>query len=223
MGLSNPESNYLLQSKEKVMTKIPKEPFWEKSYQNPNVSTFAKGPTGDVAEFNIHFKNNSIILDVGCGEGRNSIFLAGKGHDIDGFDLSLSGIEKAKHLAQLANVKVNFFQADLTEYIFTKHYDVILSSGVLHLPEKDNRNAFISNAQKNTVPGGYHLVSIFTDRLPATPDNAPFTKSLFKVGEILEMYKSWELLRHNEGIFKDSHPDGVSHEHAFESIIARKR
>lgn len=205
------------------MTGTPKQPFWEKSYRNVNVSTFTKGPTKDVAEFSVHFKNSSMILDVGCGEGRNSIFLAGKGHNVDAFDLSHSGIEKAKHFAQLDEIKVNFFQADLTGYVFTKQYDVIIASGVLHLPEKDKRNAFISAAQENTLSGGYHIIGIFTDKLPATPDNAPFTKSLFRVGEIIEMYKDWELLRHNEGTFKDSHPEGVTHEHAFESIIARKR
>jgi tellurite methyltransferase len=198
------------------------EPFWEKTYSDDSVTTFAKGPTSDVAEFTENFKAGSIMLDVGCGEGRNSIYLAGKGHQIEAFDISHSGIRKAIKIAENVGVKVNFYQKDLAEFVFKKKYDVVLSSGVLHLPEVNIRNQFIAQAIENTVSGGYNVIGIFTDRLPATPDNAPFTKSLFKVGEILEIYKMWEILRHKEGTFKDQHPGNISHEHSFETIIARK-
>jgi tellurite methyltransferase len=59
------------------------KPFWEKSYKDLSVSTFAKGPTADVAEFSENLKPNSMVLDVCCGEGRNSIFLAEKGHIVE--------------------------------------------------------------------------------------------------------------------------------------------
>ena len=100
--------------------------------------------------------------------------------------------------------------------------DAILSHGVLHLPDKAVRDRFISEAQRHTNPGGYNCIGIFTNRVPATPDNAPFTKSLFDVGEILEKYSGWKILSHDENIFHDSHHGGVSHEHAYEQMIAQK-
>jgi len=169
-----------------------------------------------------NFAPHSQILDVGCGEGRNSIFLAEQGHTIDAFDLSKAGIEKARFLASQNALAINFFVYDLGEYIFNKEYDVILSHGVLHLPEKGTRDSFIESAQEHTKPGGYHIIGIFTNRLPATPDNAPFTKSLFSVGELPGKYEGWDILSHEEGTIRDSHPGGVSHEHAYERIIARK-
>ena len=111
---------------------------------------------------------------------------------------------------------------DLALYNFSGKYDVILSHGVLHLPEKKIRDEFIKKMQENTNIGGYNFIGIFTNRLPATPDNAPFTKSLFAVGELPDKYAGWEILHHLEGTFKDSHPGGIHHEHAFERIIARK-
>ena len=74
--------------------------------------------------------------------------------------------------------------------------------------------------QGSTKIGGYNVMGIFTNRLPATPDNAPYTYSLFDVGELPDKY--WEIIYHNEGTFMDSHPGDIHHEHAFERIIAKR-
>jgi len=198
------------------------KPFWEASYRDDDVSTFSKGPTVDVAEYFHLLKPRSLVLDVGCGEGRNSIFLAEKGHIVDAFDLSEAGVRKAKKIADARGLTIHFFAQDLAEFQFAKEYDVILSHGVLHLPEKEIRDKFIRQMRAHTKVGGYNFVGVFTSRLPATPDNAPFTKSLFGVGELPRKYDGWEIVHHLEGTFSDEHPGGIKHEHAFERVIAKK-
>lgn len=198
------------------------KPFWEQTYRDDSVSTFAKGPTADIAEYWTLFPAGGTVLDVGCGEGRNSVFLAGKGFAVDAFDISEAGIEKAKRIASASKVEVNFMRGDLVAFVFEKEYNVILSHGVLHLCEEADRNAFIERAKQHTSAGGYNAVGVFTNRLPATPDNAPFTKSLFNVGELPSRYSDWEIVHHLEDVFEDSHPGGIHHQHAYERIIARK-
>ncbi len=198
------------------------KPFWEQLYADMAVSTFSKGPTVDVNEFYHVFPQNAQVLDVGCGEGRNSIFMAKLGNTVDAFDVSENGIAKAKEIARQMGVQVNFFVCDLGKFAFEKEYDVILSHGVLHLPCKEVRDRFIAEMQSHTRVGGYNVVGIFINRLPATPDNAPYTHSLFDVGELPEKYKDWEMVHHLEGTFKDSHPGDIHHEHAFERIIAKR-
>jgi len=92
----------------------------------------------------------------------------------------------------------------------------------LHLPAKEIRDDFIQSAQQNTRSGGYHFIGIFTNRLPASPDIAPFTKSLFDVGELPGKYQGWKIIHRLECTFKDEHPGGIRHEHAYERIIAQK-
>lgn len=213
---------YERMSNKETTSTMQEKPFWEQTYADMDVSTFCKGPTVDVNEFYHIFPKNSSVLDVGCGEGRNSIFMAKLGNRVDAFDISQNGIMKAKKLAEQAGVSVNYFCCDLETFIFEKEYDVILSHGVLHLPYKDVRDKFIANMQTNTKIGGYNVIGIFTNRLPATPDNAPYTHSLFDVGELLDKYKDWEIIHHNEGTFTDSHPGDIHHEHAFERIIAKR-
>ena len=55
---------------------------------------------------------NSRILSVADGEGRNSVWLAGSGHQVDAFDISEVGVRKARLLAETKGVSVNFTVAD---------------------------------------------------------------------------------------------------------------
>jgi len=118
------------------------KPFWENTYRNDDVSTFSKGPTKDIEEYWTIFPLNGTVLDAGCGEGRNSVFLAEKNFTVDAFDISKAGIEKAKRIADARGVKVNFMRRDLTKFIFIKNFDIILCHGVLHLCEKIDRDIF---------------------------------------------------------------------------------
>ena len=130
--------------------------------------------------------------------------------------------KRQKRLHGKQGVQVHFFRCDLKDFRFEKEYDVILSHGVLHLPYKDVRDAFITKMQRHTAVGGYNVIGVFTDRLPATPDNAPFTHSLFEVGELPKKYRDWEMVYHLEGTFMDTHAGAIHHEHAFERIIAKR-
>ena len=91
---------------------MQERPFWEQLYADMEVSTFSKGPTMDVNEFYNVFPKNAQVLDVGCGEGRNSIFMAKLGNKVDAFDISENGIEKAKKISKQMGVQVNYFCCD---------------------------------------------------------------------------------------------------------------
>ncbi len=118
---------------------MQEKPFWEQTYSDSSVATFSKGPTVDVNEYYSIFPTDSLVLDVGCGEGRNSVFLAKLGHTVDAFDISENGVAKAREITRALGVQVNFFCQDLGSFEFERDYDVILSHGVLHLPEKEVR------------------------------------------------------------------------------------
>ncbi|MDR2182773.1 MAG: methyltransferase domain-containing protein [Clostridiales bacterium] len=197
------------------------KPLNEQTYGDETVSTFFKRPTVDIAEHWALFESGTTVLDAGCGEGRNAIFLAEKGLVVDAFDISWTGLEKARQIAADKGVNVNLFREDLAKLAFRKTYGVILSHGVLHLCEKAARDLFLERAMKHTLIGGHNAIGIFTNKLPTTPEMAPFAKSLFDVGELPAKYAKWEILHHFEGIIEDSR-GGKLHKRGYESIIARK-
>jgi tellurite methyltransferase len=70
-------------------------------------------------------------LDIACGEGRNSIFLAGRGFAVTGLDISETGLVKARLRAAAEGLVIDFHQADLEGYELSGKYDLILNFNFL--------------------------------------------------------------------------------------------
>lgn len=70
-------------------------------------------------------------LDIACGEGRNSIFLAHHGFSVTGVDISDVGLAKAAARAAMEGVEVDFRRVDLEQYEIIERYDLILNFNFL--------------------------------------------------------------------------------------------
>lgn len=198
-------------------------PFWEECYQDDSVVTFSVQPNTTVREFEHLLDRHARILEVGCGEGQNAIYLAQQGYSqVDAFDLSENGIAKLKRICTAGNVQLNAFVADLTTYSFEGSYDMIICFGTLHFVSKEHWKAFLTRAKEHTNIGGIHIMQIFTDAVPASDDIAPFAVGLAKDGAIKEMYDNWEILQFKSYVFEDEHPNVPRHLHASNKIVARR-
>lgn len=197
-------------------------PFWEKSYQEDDTIAFSDKPNTSITEFEHLLHMQAKVLEAGCGEGQNAVYLAQKGYQVDAFDLSEHGIAKLKRRCEQSNAQVNAFVADLTTYQFKQYYDMILCFGTLHFVDKDGWKRFIRNAKEYTNIGGIHIMQIFTDAVPASEDIAPFAIGLAKDGEMKELYTDWDILQFKSYVFEDEHPNVPKHMHASNKIVARR-
>jgi cyclopropane fatty-acyl-phospholipid synthase-like methyltransferase len=78
-------------------------------------------------------------LDVGMGQGRNSLFLAALGWDVTGFDLADEGVRQAKAEAAKRGLKINASVADVDKFDYGKErYDLIVG---MYMHEYLTRNA----------------------------------------------------------------------------------
>ena len=89
-------------------------------------------------------------LDLACGEGRNSIWLANQGWHVTGVDFSSVGIEKAKKLA--GDTSVTWVVADITAYEPEPKFDLVIIAYV-HLDPAGIRS-LLNNASDALAPGG---------------------------------------------------------------------
>jgi 2-polyprenyl-3-methyl-5-hydroxy-6-metoxy-1,4-benzoquinol methylase len=70
-------------------------------------------------------------LDIACGEGRNSIFLAHHGFQVTAVDISDRGIEKGRQRAACEGVTIDFRVVDLEGYETAERYDLIVNINFL--------------------------------------------------------------------------------------------
>lgn len=75
-----------------------------------------------------------MALDVACGEGRNSIFLAQHGFGVTALDVSDVGIDKGIRRAKEAGVRVDFRRQDLDGYRITEKFDLVINFNFLLRP-----------------------------------------------------------------------------------------
>lgn len=97
-------------------------------------------------------------LDIACGEGRNAIWLAGRGWQVTGVDFSQVGLDKARALEAHADpsTAVQWRCADVTSYRHDEPVELALLC-YLQLPPQQRRDA-VRNAAAALAPGGVLLV-----------------------------------------------------------------
>lgn len=138
-------------------------------------------------------------LDLGCGNGRNSLYLAANGYDVTAWDknpMSIQNLQSIREAEGLENLQVAVH--DLNTLSFDGEYDFILSTVVMMFLEANTIPRLIDNMQSCTKPGGYNLIvaAMDTDDFPCTV-GFPFA---FKTGELKNYYKGWDLLKYNEDV-----------------------
>lgn len=161
------------------------------------------------------------LIDVGCGEGKDAVFMARCGYDVTAFDLAQAGIDKAKRLAEQADVYVNAFVADVNEYRPEGEYDVVFSSGVLHYIRPELRGEIFESYKAHTAEGGVHAMNVFVQKPFLAPPPEKEESYDWRSGELFMRYHDWQLLHTEEKIF-DCNSSGVPHKHAMDVMAARK-
>jgi SAM-dependent methyltransferase len=92
-------------------------------------------------------------VDLACGEGRNSIWLAEQGWEVTGIDFSPVGLAKATRFADLWGVKVTWTEAAIEDWIPPQDGFDLVAMLYLQLPQPARSRA-ISSAASAVAPGG---------------------------------------------------------------------
>jgi tellurite methyltransferase len=205
-----------------------KEPFgafWERGYRDRDLSTMG-GPSIEIYEIVPALAPGSRVLDLGCGEGRNSLFLAQHGCRVTCIDRSADAIDKVRLAADRLGVEINALVSDIAHLDLDSDYEVVLSHGVLYYLTNMEWRDLLSQAKERTTPGGFNIYSvfIFSDRFPRPHEfrSARYTHSLAP-RELEEFYSDWEVIRYDQYVKWDQHPGIPIHAHPVERIVARKR
>ncbi|MDR7344891.1 tellurite methyltransferase [Pantoea alhagi] len=138
-------------------------------------------------------------LDVGCGSGRNSLWLNMKGFEVTAWDKNPQSIERLNQIiAAEALSGIETQVTDLNSVRFNGAYDFVLSTVVMMFLEPETIPQLIADMQASTVKNGYNLIvaAMDTEDYPC-PIPFPFT---FKSGELSHYYRQWQIVKYNEHV-----------------------
>jgi len=156
-------------------------------------------------------------LDMGCGAGRNALYLSQLGFDVTAVDVNTDAIGMLRSIVEregLDNIDARAY--DLNQADLGATYDFIACTVTLMFLDPARVDAVIADMQQCTAPGGHNLIvaAMDTDEHPC-PMNFPFT---LRAGQLSATYAGWELLKYDENL-------GTMHNGArlqFATLLARK-
>ena len=145
-------------------------------------------------------------LDVGCGEGVYSAYLAEQGFSVVGVDFVPAALVAAQARADRANVDVELHESDVLDYSADKAFDVVVDSGCLHHLPRAKLSSYRTRLDEWLAPGGDYILVHFAHRpralwIPNGPRH-------MKYAEAVEFFAPLELRAYDETHFDVPFPMG---------------
>jgi len=106
------------------------------------------------------------VVDIGCGAGNYSAWLAGQGFSVAGLDLSRRAVELARKNASARGVKCEFSQFDMLNpnARLPRCFDLAFDWEVLHHVLPDERGIYLENVARLLRDGGRYLTVSFSEQ-----------------------------------------------------------
>ena len=182
---------------------------WEQRYRSRERPSedFAVAPAPLLVEV-LERTAPGTALDLACGTGRNSLWLADHGWRVTAVDGAPTSIDVLRGRASERGVVLDARVADLekSEYsIESSAWDLIVISYYL-------QRSLFEPAKRGVVPGGNLLAIVHITE----PGELP-TEHRLRPGELASYFQSWEILHHHEGT-----PNDREHRRSVAEIVARR-
>lgn len=165
----------------------------------------------------LHGDRPARVLDLGCGEGRDAVHFARRGHLVTAVDGSEAGIRKTERLARENGVALaSLLTMDVRDLSLTPDYDILFSNNCLQFLGAECL-AYLRRLQEITPPGGLNAISGFTREAESLFHRTGLYR--FDHNELKFHYRDWRLLSYAEEIlWRDPAQNYLS----FARIIAQK-
>jgi len=135
---------------------------WDLDYASGNFRHWEPNPTSpELAALMTAglIAKNSKILDVGCGGGLDTIFMAEQGFSVVGIDLSRKALQIAKKRGDKVHVKIDWLLGSVFDMpIESQTITFITDRGLFHLIEDADRAKYSSEMFRVLRPQGFFLI-----------------------------------------------------------------
>jgi len=177
-------------------------------------------------------------VDLGMGEGRDSIFLAQRGFTVTGVEQSEIGVAKCLKRSDKLGVNIKTSICDVRHFKIAKSkYSLILSSNLFQFITKSEAHDVAHNIISGLKKGGLVIATVFTYDDPRykeyrkkTTELEPGTFllvsgdicSLYDYGELMEFFKPLRIFHYSEYNYFDARGGTKGHWHGVAELVAKK-
>ena len=163
------------------------------------------------------------VLCVADGEGRNSVWLARRGLQVDAFDISEVGVAKARKLAADAGVSVNYAVAGSDNFPWPRgRYDGVAAI-FIQFADPTQREAMFRRIVESLKPGGTLVLQGYTPKqLEYKTGGPPFASHLYTEPMLREAFAALEILELREYEAEVAEGSGHRGHSALIGLVARR-
>jgi 2-polyprenyl-3-methyl-5-hydroxy-6-metoxy-1,4-benzoquinol methylase len=166
--------------------------------------------------------NYGPALDLGCGQGRNALYLAQQGFSVLGVDSSDQAIKDLADIAKQKELKITSKVANMEDFNITpNYYNLIVANTSLDHLSHDVGDQIARNMINGLAPGGYIFVSVFMTSDPGMSETANHVKHYYYTGELRTQFSDLTLLSYQEELWMDTE-HGDSHYHSMARLFAQR-
>jgi len=166
--------------------------FWDMRY-GEDALAYGDAPNDFVVEVQEQLDAGP-LLDVGCGQGCNAIFLGSQGFPVTAVDSSKVGLERAARVAERAGVTVDWRQADLGNFDPGVNRWQTIVAIFVHLPPP-LRKTVHEGLVDALVSGGLLVLEAYTpDQLDHGTGGPPALEMLTSLDDLLDDFEGMEFV-----------------------------
>ncbi|NGP46136.1 methyltransferase domain-containing protein [Bacillaceae bacterium SIJ1] len=113
-------------------------------------------PYPGLIDFFTNYQPKGIALDLGCGQGRDSLFIGELGYKVIGIDHSSIGIGQLNEEAKKRNIDVEGIVDNVYDFPISKDIDIVLLDSMLHFYKNDlqRETEFVNKILTELKEGG---------------------------------------------------------------------
>lgn len=145
---------------------------WEQTYRDPQVQPWDTGRPS--TQLRLLLESGAVkpcrALELGCGTGTNVVFLAQRGFDVTGVDLSETAIQRAQDKARAATVNAKLVCASVLALPdLGGLFEFVFDRGCFHTLAKEQRGGFVGEMLRVTRPGSVFFLLCGNAKEPLDP------------------------------------------------------
>lgn len=196
---------------------------WDERFAKADGYLFGDEPNRFLAAEAHRLQPGQAVLCLADGEGRNGVFLAGRGLDVLSVDLSPVALDKARRLAESRGVALRLEEANLATWAWpVERFDAVVGI-FFQFAGPALRERLFSAIRRALKPGGLVLLQGYRpEQLAYGTGGSPDAENLYTEAILRTAFEGFDILHlraHDEAIREGRAHDGMS---ALIDLVARK-